>query len=67
MDCSLLLYPWDFFRQEYWSGLPCLPPGDLDNLGIKPMSPVSPGLQVDTLPTEPPGKPIFHVGTTTKY
>ena len=25
-----------FSRQEYWSGLPCPPPGDLPNLGIKP-------------------------------
>ena len=27
-----------FFRQEYWSGLPCPPPGDLLNPGIKLMS-----------------------------
>ena len=27
-----------FSRQEYWSGLPCLPPGDLPNPGIKPES-----------------------------
>ena len=32
------------FRQEYWSGLPCLPPGDLPKLGIKPMSLTSPAL-----------------------
>ena len=25
-----------FPRQEYWSGLPFPPPGDLLNLGIKP-------------------------------
>ena len=25
-----------FFWQEYWSGLPCPPPGDLLNPGIKP-------------------------------
>ena len=24
--------------QEYWSGLPCPPPGDLPNPGIEPMS-----------------------------
>ena len=24
-----------FFRQEYWSGLPCPPPGDLPNPGIE--------------------------------
>ena len=28
-------------RQEYWSGLPCLPLGDLPNPGIEPMSHVS--------------------------
>ena len=28
-----------FSRQEYWSGLPCPPPGDLPNPGIKPRSP----------------------------
>ena len=27
-----------FSRQEYWSGLPCPPPGDLPNPGIKPKS-----------------------------
>ena len=27
-----------FFRQEYWSVLPCPPPGDLPNPGIKPGS-----------------------------
>ena len=26
-----------FFRQKYWSGLPCPPPGDLPNAGIKPV------------------------------
>ncbi|KAB0348841.1 hypothetical protein FD754_013698, partial [Muntiacus muntjak] len=41
-------------RQEYWSGLPCPPPGDLSNPGIKPRSP---SLQDDSLPSEPPGKP----------
>ena len=27
-----------FSRQEYWNGLPFLPPGDLLNPGIKPVS-----------------------------
>ena len=27
-----------FSRQEYWSGLPCCPPGDLPDPGIEPMS-----------------------------
>ena len=30
---------------------------DLPNPGIKPMSPVSPALQADSLPAEPWGKP----------
>ena len=33
-----------FSRQEYWSGLPCPPPGDLPNPGIEPRSPA---LQVE--------------------
>jgi len=43
-----------FSRQEYWSELPCPPPGDLPNPGIKLRSPA---LQADSLPVEPPGKP----------
>ena len=31
-----------FSRQEYWSGLPCPPPGDLLDPGIKPESLRSP-------------------------
>ena len=42
------------YRQEYWSGLPYSPPGDLPNPEIKPRSPT---LQVDSLPSEPPRKP----------
>ena len=41
-------------RQEYWSGLPCPPSGDLPNPGIEPRSPT---LQADSLPSQPPGKP----------
>ena len=33
-----------FSRQEYWSGLPRPPPGDLPNPGIEPMSLMSPAL-----------------------
>ena len=44
-----------FSRQEYWSGLPFPSPGDLPDTGIEPRSPA---LQADTLPSEPPGKPI---------
>ena len=45
-----------FSRQEYWSGLPFPSLGDLPNPGVEPTSPVSPALQADSLPTEPPGK-----------
>ena len=38
-------------RQEYWSGLPCPPPGDLPNPGIEPGLP--------HLPSEPLGKGIL--------
>ena len=47
------------FRQEYWSGLPFPPPGDLPKPVIKPMSPVSPALQADSLPAELLGKPFL--------
>ena len=36
-----------FSRQEYWSGLPYPPPGDLPDPGIEPSSPA---WQVDSLP-----------------
>ena len=41
--------PMGFSRQEYWTELPCPPPGDLPDTGIKPKPPVSPALQVDSL------------------
>ena len=44
-----------FSREEYWSGLPYPPPGDLPNPGIEPRSPA---LQEDSLLSEPPGKPL---------
>ena len=47
-----------FSRQEYWSGLPFPSPGDLPNPGIKSGSPA---LQADSLPSEPPWKPLFLV------
>ena len=43
----------EFFGQEYWSGLPFPSPGDLPDSGIET---VSPALQADSLPSEPPGK-----------
>ena len=45
-----------FPRQEYWSGLPCPPPGDLPDPGIIPRAPA---LQADSLLSEPPGKHVI--------
>ena len=46
-----------FSRQEYWSELPCPPPGELPDPGINPWSPA---LQADHLLSELPGKPVAH-------
>ena len=59
MDCS----PPDsssvaFPRQEYWSGMPCPPPGNLPDTGIKPESLVSHTLPVNCLPWSHRGSPI---------
>ena len=51
-SCSTLCDPMDcsppgsmgFSRQEYWSGLPSPPPGDLPDPGMKPASLRSPAL-----------------------
>ena len=45
-----------FSRQEYWSVLPCPPPGGLPGSGIEPMSP---SLAGTFFTTEPPRKPRF--------
>ena len=49
----------EFPRQEYLSGLPCPPPGDLPDAGIKPKSPVSPALVGVFFISEPLGKPTY--------
>ena len=46
----------EFSGKEYWSGLPCSPPEDLPNPGIKLGSLA---LQVDSLPAEQPGKTVY--------
>ena len=47
-----------FSRQEYWNGLPCPSTGDLPNPGTEHSSL---SLQADSLPSEPPGKPLREV------
>ena len=46
-----------FARQEYWSGLPFPPPGDLSDPGIVPASLVSPALAGEFFSNAPAGKP----------
>ena len=46
-----------FPRQEYWSGLPFPPPGDLPGIGIELMSFVSPALADEFFTIASPGKP----------
>ena len=45
-----------FSRQEYWSGLPCPPPGDLPDPGIETVSCIS-CIAGGFFTTEPQGKP----------
>ena len=62
-SCLTLVIPWTvacqaplfmgFSRQEYWSRLPLLSPGDLLNPGIEPGSPA---LQADSLLTDKNGR-----------
>ena len=47
-----------FSRQDYWSGSPCSPPGDLPDPGIEPGSSA---LQADFLLSEPPGIDAFEL------
>ena len=55
MDCSPSApLSMRFPRQEYWSGFPCSPPGDLPDPEIKPMSSALAG---GFFTTGPPGKP----------
>ena len=64
-SCPTLATPWTvahqaplsmgFSKQEYWSGVLFLSPGDLPDSAIEP---VSPTLQADSLLSEPPGKPL---------
>ena len=56
----------EFSRQEYWSGLPSSPPGDLPGPGIQPTSPVAPASAGRFFTAEPPGMPsVIHTHTHT--
>ena len=45
-------------KKKYCNGLPFPPPGELPNPGTEPTSPVSPALQMYSLPAAPLGKPL---------
>ena len=67
-SCPALCYPMGcslpgssvhgILQARILEGLPCPPPGHLPDPGIEP---TSPALQVNSLPTEPPTKPILVV------
>ena len=48
-----------FSQQEYWSGLPFPPSGDLANPGIEPTSPASPALHMASLSLSHQGSPYI--------
>ena len=48
-------------RQEYWGGLPCPPPGDLPDPGIKPAYPAIRALQVDSSLLSHQGSPYIWI------
>ena len=49
----------ELFRQEYWSGLPFLPPAYLPDTGVEPESLESPALAGGFFTTVPSEKPIY--------
>ena len=66
---QLFLIPWTvarkalsmrFPRQEYWSGLTCLPPGDLPTQGWNPQLLCLLHQQADSLPLSHLGSPMFY-------
>ena len=48
-----------FSRQEYWSGLPFPPPGDLPDPGIEPMSFMTPALAGEFFTTSATGENVL--------
>ena len=48
-----------FPREEYQSGLPFSPPGDLTDPGIEPVSPMAPALSEKFFTAEPQGEALL--------
>ena len=57
----------EFSRQEYWSGLSFLSPGDLPDPGIEPASLAPPALAGGFFTTVPPGSPLHFLWLLTKW
>ena len=56
-----------FSRQEYWSGLPCPPLGDLRDPGIEPMSLTSPALAGGFSATNAAWEVVYILTTTLNF
>ena len=56
-----------FSKQEYWSGLPFPPPGDLPDPGIEPSSLGPPALADRFFTTVPAGKSCMIIWTPNKF
>ena len=54
-------------RQDYWSGFPCPPPGDLPYPEVKHKSPVLTALQADSLPLSHWRSPFLDIYLDNKY
>ena len=50
-----------FSRQEYWSGMPCPPPGNIANPGSEHLYPATPASQADSLPLSHQGSQLLHI------
>ena len=68
VDCSL---PGSsvhgFSRQEYWSGLPCPPPGDLPEPGMEPTSLMLPTLAGGFSTTSATWEPSMNMGVQISF
>ena len=79
-EASQALLSMGFSRQEYWSGLPCSPPGGLPDPGIEPISLKSPALAGEFFSTSAtwelvlsegqppsPGNPLLFLAPTQRH
>ena len=61
MDCTCQVpVSMVFSKQDYWSGMLFPSPRDLPDPRIKSIFSASPALQADSLPIQPPRKPLYY-------